>query len=406
MTSKLSGVVIDNRELEFIHLLIQVFLVGMIIGLFRTVIPALAEERFQVPADAIILLGSFVMSFGLVKAVLNFVSGNLSDFVGRRKILIIGSMTALPIPWILAYTTDWFWIVAATVLLGINQGFCWSMTQVMKLDISKSEYHGTAVGFNETLGYCGVALAGYLSAELTLLLGVNGGLLYLGLVTTGSLFLSVVLFGKETKAQHEKWTRKSEGIHLFIEVSWKKPVMSALCFAGMVEKFVDTLVWLIYPFFLYQQGISLRDIGIITAVYGTVWGLSQLLTGPWSDRGNQILIIVIGMILCALACTTTLWFMQLWWWVANAAIMGFGMAMLYPTLSAAVSVRCIDIRSRGTVMGIYRFWRDLGYFIGALALTITASVSGDIRSSFWLTTAAMLISAIWVWAQVSVTEKS
>ena len=396
-----SRIVIKNKTFEFGQLLLQVMFVGMVIGLFRTVVPALSESRFNVPVDAFILLGSFIVIFGVIKGLLNFAAGRASDIIGRRKLLVSGWIVALPIPWILAYATDWLWIIVATVLLSINQGFCWSMSQIMKLDIAKREYHGTAIGLNETFGYCGVAIAGYLSAEMTIWLGITQAMLWMGLTIIGLALLLASLFCDETKLIQDTNADKDIAARdPSTKADWKNIPMITLCAAGLVEKFVDTLMWLIYPFFLYQQGVPLAKIGMITGVYGFVWGISQLFTGGWSDKKGRVPLIVAGMTLCAIACSATLLSMHFFWWIINAAVAGLGMAMLYPTLSAAVSDCCLHPEQRGTILGIYRFWRDFGYCIGALALTGIITFSGEIKTGFWLTTITMLISALSVFILV------
>ena len=387
---------VSQRDFEFVQLLLQVFFVGMTVGLFRTVIPALAETEFGVPRDSFILLATFIAVFGLIKASLNFVAGSLSDAIGRRKVLMAGWLTALPIPYLLAYAPNWSWVIAATVLLSINQGLCWSMSQVMKLDLSDPRRHGAAMGFNETFGYCGVALSGYLSAWMTARLGMAETMVWLGFSVIGSALLLASLFCRETKPGSSAASSESRQAvrKLIFEVSWSRRSTMALCLAGSVEKFVDTLVWLIYPVFLYQRGVSLVMIGVITGVYGGVWGITQLFTGSWSDRIGRKPFIVGGMILCAVGCSLTLLSMAPGWWIFNAALTGLGMAMLYPNLGSAVNDQA-PLPQRGTILGIYRFWRDFGYFAGAVALSGVITLSGfREQTAFLLTTAAMLMSAL------------
>ncbi len=383
-----------NRKFEFYQLLLQVLFVGMTVGLFRTVIPALAESEFNVPADSFLLLGTFVIVFGIIKAALNFVAGRLSDTLGRRKILLSGWIIALPIPYLLAYASNWSWVLVATVLLGVNQGLCWSMSQTMKLDLSVPGRYGIAVGLNETFGYCGVALTGYLSTVLTSEFGLRTTMLSLGFGTIGLALLLSALFCNETRPLNTLNRKKPKlGLRLFCEISWNNRATMALCLAGLVEKFVDTLIWLIYPVFLYQNNISLPMIGVITGVYGLVWGVMQLLTGTYSDRIGRKRLIIGGMLLCAVGCMVTLWNSNTIWWIANAALIGLGMAMLYPTLSAAINDQVSEMQ-RGTVMGIYRFWRDFGYFIGAIALSGISVLAQAQEAAFYLTSVCMFASAL------------
>lgn len=385
-----------ERKAEFNNLLLQVLFVGMTVGLFRTVIPALAESEFGIPAGSFLLVGTFVIVFGLIKAFLNFVAGRLSDKAGRRRILLSGWIIAIPIPYLLAYAQNWSWVLMATVLLGVNQGLCWSMSQTMKLDLTTPRAYGVAVGLNETFGYCGVALTGYTSAVLVSAFGLRVTMLVLGFTIIGLALLLSSLFCHETRPAADTRGKKLQlGWQLFHTTSWRNRSTMALCLAGLVEKFVDTLIWLIYPVFLYQKGISLPVIGTITSVYGLVWGITQLLTGSYSDRIGRKRLIVSGMLLCAMGCVTTLWNLSTSWWIVNAILIGLGMAMLYPTLSAAISDQ-VAAEHRATVLGIYRFWRDFGYFIGAIVLSGASVLAQTQTAAFYVTATAMLVSALLV----------
>ena len=385
-----------ERKIEFYHLLLQVLFVGMTVGLFRTVIPVLASSEFGIPADSFLLIGTFVTVFGLIKAFLNFVAGRLADKAGRRNILLAGWIVALPIPYLLAYAQEWAWVLAATVLLGVNQGLCWSMSQTMKLDLAQPRAYGVTVGLNETFGYCGVAASGYASAVLVSTFGMESTMLTLGFAIIGLALLLGSMFCNETRAATDADQKKKHlGWKLFYTVSWHHRSTMALCLAGLVEKFVDTLIWLIYPTFLYQKGVSLPLIGAITGIYALVWGLTQTWTGIYSDLIGRKRLIVGGMLLCAVGCVVTLWSLNITWWIVNAVLIGLGMAMLYPTLSAAISDRVAD-GQRATVLGIYRFWRDFGYFIGAIALSGASVLAQTQEAAFYLTGVAMLVSALLV----------
>jgi len=400
---------------QFGQQLLQVFFVGLTIGMQRTVVPALAETEFGVPPGSFTLLMAFVVSFGFVKGAMNFVSGRVSEKVGRRKVLIWGWLIALPIPFIFLYAPSWNWIVAANVLLGINQGFTWSMTVTSKLDIVRADQRGVATGFNEFSGYGGVAVAGLITGYLASDFDPRWSLFVFGLTVILLALVSALLFSRETL----HWARAESAAHkagthdgprprfpanvsehpstkeIFTLVSFRHRTFSALSQAGCVEKFVDALVWAFFPVYLHAKGLSLIDIGWIVGVYGFVWGGSQLWTGPLSDAIGRKWPIVIGMWTCAAGVAATLLVDGMVEWSMTAAVTGVGMALLYPTLIAAIG----DISHpnwRGSSLGVYRFWRDLGYGIGALSLGVIADAFGSLEAAFWFTAMAMALSGLWV----------
>lgn len=396
---------------QFLLLLMQVLLVGLTLGMTRTVVPALAESDFGVPRNSFLLLSSFVVAFGLVKGVMNFVAGRLSERVGRKRVLLWGWVIALPIPLMIWFAPNWNWVVAATVLLGVNQGLTWSMTQTSKLDITRLEERGLTLGLNEFAGYVGVALAGILTAYLATRLGARQGLLVFGLCVITLALLLTYLWVKDTlpwaKAEAAKNApgtaqtlrpRYPKGVssnpstwEIFTLMSWRDKRLMAFCQAGLVEKFVDALVWVFYPVFLYQKGMSLPQVGWIIGLYGLVWGGSQLFTGRLSDRIGRHRPNVLGMWICGAGVAAMVLGNGVVWWAASAAMSGFGMALLYPNLSAAVA----DISHpawRGSAIGIYRFWRDLGYGIGALGLGLVAHFTGHMEAAFWFVAIFMALS--------------
>lgn len=391
---------------QFLHQLLQVFLVGMTIGLMRTVVPALAETEFGVPRGSFVLLVAFVVAFGVVKGVMNFVAGRAAERFGRQRVLLAGWLVALPIPWMLYVAPDWNWVVAATVLLGVNQGLAWSMTQTAKLDITRSDQRGIVIGLNEFAGYVGVAVAGILTGYLAHALEARLGVLVFGL----AVILPALLLAWQGVAETLPWAR-DEGraagpqaanpaqpttLDVFLTMTWRDRRLAALCQAGLVEKFVDALVWVFWPVYLHQRGVSLPGIGWVVGVYGLVWGSSQLLTGRLSDRIGRHGLNVGGMLVCGAGVAAMPLGSGVGWWSAAAAITGLGMAMLYPNLSAAVA----DITPpawRATGIGIYRFWRDVGYAVGALAFGIVASRGGSVEAAFVFVAVAMGISALVLW---------
>jgi MFS family permease len=401
-----------NRQ-QILHHVLQVLCVGMTLGMMRTVVPALAESEFGLPRDSFMLLVAFVVAFGLIKGTMNFVAGRLAERMGRRPVLLIGWLTALPIPLLIYLAPSWSWIVAATVLLGVNQGLTWSMTQTAKLDLTRADQRGLVIGLNEFAGYVGVASAGIATAYAASLLGPRAGLLWFGAAVIGLATLLALLAVVETLPwAHAEVKRHATGHmaavrpryprgvsmqpttrELFILMSWRDRRMAALCQAGMVEKFVDALVWVFWPVYLHRQGLSLPAIGWIVGVYGFTWGGAQLFAGRFSDRIGRHRLNVGGMWLCGVGVALLPLGNGSGWWSLSAATAGLGMALLYPNLSAAVA----DISHpnwRASAIGIYRFWRDLGYAVGALGLGAAAALGGRVEYAFWFVAAAMGLSGL------------
>jgi len=404
----------------FAEQLLQVLFVGLTIGLQRTVIPALAESEFGVAQGSVTALMAFVVSFGVVKGAMNFVSGRLSERVGRRPVLIWGWLVALPIPFMILLAPSWGWIVAANVLLGVNQGFAWSMTVTAKMDIVTARERGLATGFNEFAGYSGVALAGLATAALAssfaprMTLFVFGLMvILLALIAARLAFTETLPFARAEAARlsatptpsgsYAQGPANPTTAQIFALVTWRNRSFMALSQAGSVEKFVDALMWALVPAFLISKGASLIQIGWITGLYGLVWGASQLWTGPLSDRIGRKIPIVTGFFLCAAGVFAFPLLATVTAWAIAAVITGTGMALLYPTLIAAMG----DLAHpawRGSALGTYRFWRDLGYAIGALAIGLIADATGTLAAGFWFTGGAMVQSGLWVLAALKETN--
>jgi MFS family permease len=403
---------IRHNLAQIAHQLLQVALVGMTLGSMRTVVPALAEAEFGVPRGSFVLLTAFVLAFGIVKGAMNFVAGRFAERFGRRRVLIVGWIVALPIPALVFAAPTWDWIVVATVLLGVNQGLTWSMTQTAKLDLTRADQRGWVIGLNEFAGYAGVAVAGVLAAMAAELLGPRPGLLAFGgaiIVLAGALALTAT---RETLPWAQQASRSPAGAGtalgspavgkgaastraVFAAMTWRDRRLAALCQAGLVEKFVDALVWVFWPLLLYREGLSLTAIGGVVWAYGLTWGVMQLATGKLSDRIGRQPLNVGGMVVCGLGVLAFPFAHDTAGWTAAAIVTGVGMAMLYPNLSAAV----VDIAPpawRATAIGIYRFWRDLGYAVGALALGLAAQWRGSLEPAFWLVGVAMLLSGAWL----------
>jgi MFS family permease len=332
--------------------------------------------------------------------------------IQTRPGVIERALAALPIPWLIYASQDWGWIVLATLLLGVNQGLTWSMTQTAKLDIARQDQRGLAIGLNEFAGYVGLALAGVLTGYTASHFGTRLGLLVFGMAVVGLALVCSLVFVRDTQpwagqAMNQAPVAAGSGpqvrqaqassvnpstAEVFALMSWRDRRLAALCQAGLVEKFVDALVWAFYPLYLYHQGLSLPAVGLVVGVYGFVWGALQLVTGRLSDRIGRHGLNVAGMLVCGLGVLMMPLGEGVSWWSASAAVSGIGMAMLYPNLSAAVA----DLAPpswRGSAIGIYRFWRDLGYAVGALVLGLVAQLTGQLEAAFWVTAVAMLASA-------------
>jgi MFS family permease len=388
---------------QILHQLLQVFLVGLTIGMTRIVVPGLAKTEFGLGEQQFFLLTTFVVTFGAVKAVMNLFAGRFSDRFGRKRVLVAGWMAALPIPLLLLYAPNWSWVVAATALLGVNQGLCWSMTLNSKLDMTHLSQKGLVNGINEFSGYAAVALAGVVTAWLVEVYGARQGLALFGTIVILSGLILAILMIKETRpwalahasaVSASSMPPPSLG-QAFLYASWQNRNLLALNQAGLVEKFTDALVWIILPMWFVAQHLTLVQASSIIGVYALLWGASQLLTGPASDRFGRKPLIVGGMWLCGVGVLLLVLTHTVWLWTLEAGLIGFGMAMLYPTLGAAVADVSPPMQ-RGTLLGVYRFWRDFGYAVGALCMGLLAQWAQGLSVTFWLVGVAMLLSGAWV----------
>jgi MFS family permease len=384
---------------QVVQQLLQVLLVGMTVGMMRNVVPALAEQEFGVPRGSFLLLVTFVVAFGVVKGGMNFVAGRLAEQHGRKKVLLLGWLVALPIPLLIYFSTSWNAIVLATLLLGINQGLTWSMTQTSALDFTLPQQRGWVIGLNEFAGYMGVALAGIATGYAATWLGARAGLLWFGaaVISLGTLLtVFAVVESQPWNQLHSSQTPASGDAPLttreiFALMSWRDTRMMALSQAGLVEKFVDALVWMIWPLYLVQHGLPLTDIGWVLGSYGITWGVAQLVTGYFSDVIGRHRLNWMGMWLCGLGVALFPLGSNALQWSATAALSGLGMAMLYPNLSAAVADLAMPAW-RASAIGIYRFWRDLGYAVGALGIGLTAHLSGHLEHTFGFVAVSMWLS--------------
>lgn len=359
---------------QFALLVVVNAFVGAMVGLERSVLPLLATEDFGLVSRTAIL--SFLVSFGLVKAGTNYFAGRLSDSIGRKPVLLLGWLAALPVPVMIILAPSWGWVVAANVLLGVNQGLAWSTTVIMKIDLVGPARRGLAMGLNEAFGYGAVSLAalgaGYLAASYGVrpapfLLGV--GFAVLGFV----LSLSLV---RETREHADLEARQTErpqgeaaggptGREVFARTSFTDRDLSSVSQAGLVNNLNDGMAWGLFPLFFATAGLSIAQISLLAAVYPGVWGLGQLATGWASDRLGRKWMIVAGMWAQAAGILLTAATASLTSWLLGATLMGLGTALAYPTLLAAIS-DAAHPSWRASAVGVYRFWRDLGYAAGAI----------------------------------------
>lgn len=373
-------------------------LVGGMLGQERVVLPLLAEQTFELTAATGAL--TFIITFGLVKAATNFFAGTLSDRYGRKPVLVAGWLAGLPVPLLLIWAPNWSWVIAANVLLGVNQGLTWSTTVIMKIDLVGPHRRGLAMGLNEAAGYLAVAATamatGLLAEEYGLrpapfLLGVGYAALGLGLST---------LMVKETRghAHLEAGTARSplSTWQIFSLTSFKEPALSSVSQAGLVNNLNDGLVWGLLPIMFAARGLSLGQIGFLSALYLAVWGVGQLVTGALSDRWGRKRLIVAGMLAQGLALAVIAATSTFGPWAAALVLLGAGTAMVYPTLLAAIGdVAHPSWRARS--VGIYRLWRDGGFAVGALLSGGVADLYGS-PAAIWtvaaLTAASGLLVAV------------
>lgn len=394
-----------RRNLPQFALLVGVnALVGGMIGQERTVLPLLAEREFGLTAFTAAL--TFIVAFGAVKAVTNFFAGTLSDRIGRKPVLVAGWLAAVPVPLLLMWAPSWGWVIAANVLLGVNQGLTWSTTVIMKIDLVGPERRGLAMGFNEAAGYGAVAVTALATGLIAERAGLRPEPFFLG-VACAALGLGLsAAFVRESHhhARHEASNHAGEITHLsgalgtrdvFVLTSFRERALSSCSQAGLVNNLNDGLAWGLFPLYFAESGLSVGRIGVLAAIYPAVWGLGQLYTGARSDRTGRKRLIAGGMLLQGVAIAWIAATRGFAAWAAGAALLGAGTAMVYPTLLAAIG----DVAHptwRARAVGVYRLWRDAGFAVGALLAGAIADTAG-IRAAIWtvagLTAASGLLVA-------------
>ncbi len=363
----------ENRKQFTILVIINAFVGGMV-GLERTVLPQIAEKEFAIAAKTAIL--SFIIVFGIVKAITNYYTGALANRFGRKNLLIAGWVIGLPIPFVLMYAPDWNWIIAANVLLGINQGLTWSSTVVMKIDLVGEKQRGFAMGLNEFAGYIAVALIAFLTGWIAGEYGIRPYPFYVGIVLAVLGLLGSILFVKDTRHHVAKETATNNLPalkNIFWETTWKNKNLGSVTQAGLVNNLNDGMAWGIFPILLVTKGFSISQVGIITAIYPAVWGIGQLFTGKMADKFCKKDMLYLGMLLQAIALLFLIWADTMLHFILLSTMLGWGTAMVYPTFLATVAENT-NPRDRAKSIGIFRLWRDLGYAIGAILTGIIADL--------------------------------
>jgi MFS family permease len=410
---------------QFVLLIVVNAFVGAMIGLEQTVIPILGQEIFDLDSNALIL--SFIASFGLVKAILNLFAGSISDKFGRKNVLVLGWLFGIPVPFILLFAPNWNWILFANVLLGINQGLAWSMTVNMKIDLVGTKQRGLALGLNEFAGYVSVALVGFLTGYIAAIYGLKPYPFYLGIIFPIAGLLISSFLVKDTKKftqleiknqnEEEKKDKNKNNIEkieekkkheavtedtkpyltttkdnlnfkeVFLETSWKNRSLLAASQAGLVNNLVFGVSWGLFTLYFVSLGVSVNDTALLKSIHPALWGFLQIGTGPLSDILGRKKLIYHGMIMQAIGIWIILLSQNTYsGLLAGMSILGIGTAFVYPTLLAAIS----DIAQpqwRATSLGVYRFWRDLGFVFGALGIGFIAdlfSTSLAIQTVAWI----------------------
>jgi MFS family permease len=371
--------------------------VGGMVGLERTVVPLLAEQEFGLASRTIAL--SFIVSFGVVKALANLFAGRFSDRVGRKQILVTGWLFGLPVPIIIMLAPSWDWIILANVLLGINQGLCWSTTVIMKIDLVGPARRGLAMGLNEAAGYLAVATATLASGYIAASYGLRPEPFYLGVIfaVAGLVLSAVFVRDSRAHARHEGQLQggaSTEATRSFREIfaltSWQDRRLFAVSQAGLVNNLNDGMAWGLFPLYFTAAGLPITQIAILSALYPAVWGLGQLGTGTLSDHIGRKPLITGGMALQALGIfliAATAGFLP---WAIGAVLLGLGTAMVYPTLLAVIG----DVAHpawRARSVGVYRLWRDAGFAVGALLAGVLADAYG-ILAAVWVVAALAAVS--------------
>lgn len=383
---------------QFALLVLVNAFVGAMVGLERSILPAIAEQEFQLAARAAIL--SFIAVFGVTKALTNYFAGRLSDRFGRKGVLVAGWFVASPVPFLLMWAPDWSWVIAANVLLGVSQGLTWSTTVIMKIDLVGPQQRGLAMGLNEFAGYVAVALSALATGYVAAHYGLRPQPFYLGIGYVAAGLLLSALAVRETRhhvaheiRHHHAGAGAALGqLEIFRRTSLSDRNLSSVSQAGLVNNLNDGMAWGLFPLVFAAAGMELARIGQLAAIYPAVWGVAQIFTGALSDRIGRKGLITWGMWLQAAGIAVTALADSFAGFALGGVLLGLGTAMVYPTLLAAIG----DVAHpewRASAVGVYRLWRDLGYAVGALLAGFTADLFG-LAAALWLVAALTFASGL------------
>ena len=394
----------DNWQLFSLLVLVNVFVGGMV-GLERTILPLIALEDFGIASKAAAI--SFIVTFGVTKAAVNFFAGSISDHWGRKRVLMLGWLFGLPIPLLIMFAQSWLWILFANILLGVNQSLTWSMTVVMKVDIAQPRQRGLAVGLNEFAGYGGVAAIAYVTGIIAPRHGLRPEPFYvgLGLVLIGFLLSTLTTdtrkFAQKTQVEGEKPLPLRQ---VFRRTTLTDATLSASSLSGLVTNLKDGMLWGLLPIFLSTKGLSIDQIGAVVALYPIMWSVTQLACGPLSDSLGRKSLIMPGMAMQGVGIMGFVLFNSQGGYFIAAALTGLGTAMVYPTLLALVS-DVAESNWRASALGVYRFWRDLGYAVGAFGAGLLADAL-NISATMVIVAGLAFLSAVIVAIRVRETKTS
>ena len=367
---------LKENWIQFTILVIVNAFVGGMVGLERTIFPKFAEIEFGVASKTAIL--SFIIAFGITKAITNYFTGKLANKFGRKNLLLLGWLFAIPIPFILINASSWNWVIFANILLGINQGLTWSSTVVMKIDLVGQKDRGLAMGINEFAGYFAVGVVAFLTGIIAQKYGVTPYPFYLGIGISIIGFLLSLFFVKDTRlhVNKEQATTITEKLdNVFIQTSFKDKTLSSISQAGLVNNLNDGMIWGLLPILLISLNYDTKSIGIIAAIYPAVWGIGQLVTGKMADMYSKKGMLFFGMLIQGLAILLIPYFTGFYQLATIAAILGLGTALVYPTFLSAIA-EATHPNQRAESIGVFRLWRDLGYAIGAIVSGIIADLFG------------------------------
>jgi MFS family permease len=361
---------------QFTILVIVNAFVGGMIGIERSILPQFASIEFGVASKTAIL--TFITAFGISKAIANYFTGRLANKFGRRNLLLFGWVLAIPIPFILIYASSWSWVIFANVLLGISQGLTWSSTVVMKIDLVGEKDRGFAMGLNEFAGYLAVGLIAFLSGYVADRYGITPYPFYIGIIISIIGFLLTLLWVKDTRifvTQESASDNTAQLDNVFLETTFRNKTLSSVTQAGLVNNLNDGMIWGLLPIVLFSLNFDNKNIGIITAIYPTVWGIGQLFTGKMSDIFSKKSMLFWGMLIQGLAIVWLPFTNNFYALASISAVLGLGTALVYPTFLSTIA-QATSPKQRAESIGTFRLWRDLGYAFGALISGLTADLFG------------------------------